>query len=168
VWKGKHKPPKGGNRCELKAMKNWFSLKRLNTAKISTQQKQLERKSFRNVKPQVAATDLGTSPLLRQLGEGLLKLLLGSVGLLLAYSGYLLAPHLRELLYGHFGRPESRLERGWSQLKDWLTASVETGAVKNPGGAAPEAPAGGEGLSKELKESWRRKTAGWRKPWEGT
>jgi hypothetical protein len=52
-----------------------------------------------------------TYPLLRELGQGLVKLLLAAVGLLLLYSGYLLSPHLRELLYNHFGRPAGNLER---------------------------------------------------------
>jgi hypothetical protein len=100
-----------------------------------------------------AATNLGTSPLLRQLGEGLLKLLLGSVGLLLAYGGYLLAPHLRELIYGHFGRPESRLERGWSRLRDWLTAAAEAGV---PETAKPTAADGGGGGEEKLLEELRK------------
>jgi hypothetical protein len=92
-------------------VKQRFSLKNPKTTKISPRQRLERNNSFRKTNSQIATTDWGKSSLLRQLGEGLLKLVLGSVGLLLGYSGYLLAPHLQELIYGHFGRPASRLDR---------------------------------------------------------
>ena len=96
------------------------------------------------------------SSLRQELGRGLLRLLLGAVGVLLGYSGYLLAPHLRELLYGQFGRPVGSLER----LGNWLKGSLPAfGAAEEAAGGAggPERnPTGNQPLEKLLEEVRRQ------------
>jgi hypothetical protein len=137
--------PKGGSRYSLTDMQKWFSLNKRINRRISPRQR-LERKSFRNMETRDATTSLGTSPLLRQLGEGLLKLLL-------AYGGYLLAPHLRELLYGHFGRPANRLDRAWGWLQKRMAEVAEAGV---PETAKPTTADGGGGGEERLLEELRK------------
>jgi|JI9StandDraft_2_1071091.scaffolds.fasta_scaffold39850_2 hypothetical protein len=60
-------------------------------------------------------TQRNPAPKLNSFGQefsrGLARLLLGTAAAVLAYGGWLLAPHLRESLYGYFGRPETPLDR---------------------------------------------------------
>ena len=70
----------------------------------------------------------GVGSLLQEFGYGLLRLVLAVTGALLGYCGYLLTPHLREALYGHFGAPVSNLDR----LSHWLRESLGVAEKNRP------------------------------------
>jgi hypothetical protein len=94
----------------------------------------LNQKLPNNLKPtklkRNPTTQRNPAPKLNSFGQefsrGLARLLLGTAAAVLAYGGWLLAPHLRESLYGYFGRPETPLDRAWN----WFSGQL--GNYKGP------------------------------------
>lgn len=94
-------------------------------------------------------------PLLPELKLLLLRLL-GLAGVLLVnYGSYLLTPHLRELIYGFFGRPVSRLDQAWHWLREQLpkaTLPEEAETHRNSPTYGLSDKEGGRALLQELKK----------------